>query len=182
MSLAASGDDANTPTSILIVARAELPDPNFRDSRVLVMNNIGPVPAGLIVNRPTKLSVSTLFPDNRELAKLEDKLYFGGPVEIASVTFLFKAETQPEEAVQVMDGVYASTDKDLLVKLLSRDKPMEGLRIFIGHSGWGPGQLEREIGRGDWKLVPANAESIFEAKPEHPWPEPLPWPESGQRT
>ena len=171
MSWPASADTAKPATTILIVARAGLPDPNFKDSAVLVMNNIAPAPAGLIVNRPTRTPVSELFPDMKRLAQLEDKLYFGGPVQIENVSFLFRADTAPEDAIQVLDGVYLSTNAELLRKLLGRDKPMEGLRIFIGYSGWGPGQLQNEIARGDWTLAPADIDAIFGGKSERAWPE-----------
>jgi putative transcriptional regulator len=180
-SLPTFADEAKPLTTILIKARAELPDGNFKDSVVLVMNNIGPAPAGLIVNRPTRIAVSRLFPDIERLAQLDDKIYFGGPVEITSVSFLFRAETPPEHATRVLDGVYVSSDEELLRKLLDREKPMDGLRIFIGYSGWGPGQLEAEIARGDWTLAPADADAIFAGKSDHPWPEPQA-PDSEQRT
>ena len=167
-------------TTILLVARPELPDSNFKDSIVLVMNNVGPVPGGVILNRPTKIPVSRLFPDVERLARLDDKVYFGGPVQIALVSFLFRADADPEDAIKIMDGVYASANRELLLKLLARDKPMQGLRIFIGYSGWGPGQLEGEIARGDWTLKPATAEAIFSGKAERPWPEEA--PPSGART
>lgn len=165
-------EEAKGPSAILIVARSGLPDPNFRDSIVLVMNNVAPVPAGLIVNRATRIPVARLFPDVEALASLDDKIYFGGPVEVDSVSFLFRADAPPEDATQVLDGMYLSTNAELLRKLLARDKPMEGLRIFAGYAGWGPGQLQAEIERGDWKLVPADARAVFEAKPVRPWPEP----------
>jgi putative transcriptional regulator len=163
---------ANDLTTLLIVPRANLPDPNFKDSVVLVMNNLGPAPAGLIVNRPTRVTVAQLFPDLPKLSQSSDKVYFGGPVDIAAVTFLVRAATPPEHAVRVLDGLYLSTDGDLLRSLLARDKPMEGLRIFVGYAGWGPGQLEGEIARGDWTLTPADAGAIFGGTPEHPWPAP----------
>ncbi len=166
-----SADDTKPLTTILLVARAELPDSNFKDSVVLVMNNIGPAPAGVIINRPTRIAVSRLFPDLERLAQLDDKLYFGGPVETALVSFLFRTDTPPEHATQVLDGVHFSTNGELLRKLLGRDKPMDGLRIIIGHSGWAPGQLEAEIARGDWTLAPAETDTIFDRKSEHPWPE-----------
>lgn len=166
-----SADEAKPLTTILLVARADLPDSNFKDSVVLVMNNIAPAPIGVIVNRPTRIGVSRLFPDLERLAQVDDKLYFGGPVEIESVSFLFRADTAPEHATQVLDGVYMSSNRELLRKLLDRDKPMEGLRIFVGHSGWVPGQLEAEIGRGDWTLAPAETDAIFDPKSKHPWPE-----------
>src|SRR5207249_6858157 len=67
-----------------------LPDSNFADSVVLVMNNIGHAPVGLIINRPTQVPLSRLFPDLKPLAQLHDKVYFGGPVEFGSVWFLFR--------------------------------------------------------------------------------------------
>jgi putative transcriptional regulator len=171
-----SADNAKPLTTILLVARAELPDPNFKDSIVLVMNHIGPSPAGVIINRPTRIPVSRLFPEIETLAHLDDKVYFGGPVGIhsESVSFLFRVEKPPEQATEVLDGVYFSTDRELLRRLLGRDKPMEGLRVFIGLSGWGRGQLESEIARGDWTLEPADASMIFEPKSQRPWPESQP--------
>jgi putative transcriptional regulator len=171
MASPASAGEEKSQTTILLVARAELPDPNFRSSLVLVMNHIGPAPIGVIVNRPTKIAVSRLFPDIKALAELDAKLYFGGPVELDSVSFVFRASKPPEDAARVLEGVYVSTNRELLRKLLRRDKPMEGLRIFIGYSGWAPGQLEAEIARGDWTLAPAEADTIFDEKSQHPWPE-----------
>jgi putative transcriptional regulator len=168
----AGGADADPTTSILIVARPGLPDPNFRDSVVLVLNNLGPGPAGVILNRPTRIPVSELFPGVEHLSRTDDKLYFGGPLAITSLLFLFRATTPPDDAVRVAEGIYLSADQDLLRKLLSRDKPMEGLRIFVGFSSWGPGQLEGEIARGDWTLAPATPNAILDRKSERSWPEP----------
>jgi len=176
-----SADETKPLTTILIVARARLVDPNFKDSTVLVTNNIGPAPVGVILNRPTRIAVSHLFPDIEGLAQLHDKLYFGGPVEITSVSFLFRADTRPERALQVLDGVYFSANRELLGTLLKRDKPLDGLRIFVGHSSWAPGQLEAEIARGDWTLAPARADTVFERMTEHPWPE-RDTSDTGQRT
>lgn len=179
--LPATADEAKPVAAIVLVARDELPDPDFRDSKVLVMNNIGPLPAGVILNRPTRLTVARLFPELKRLAQVRDKVYFGGPVDMDSVWFVFASPIAQEHAVQIVDGVYVSADDDLLHELLARDKPMANLRIFIGHSVWGPGQLENEIGRGDWSLVPAGKDAIFNGKPEHPWPS-EPEPEGTHRT
>ena len=174
MSWPTSADNTKPLTAILLVARAELPDSNFKDSVVLVMNNIGPGPTGVIINRPTGIAVSHLFPDLERLAQLDDKVFFGGPVEIGSMSFVFRSDTPPADSVQVLDGVYFSTNRELLRKLLGRDKPMDGLRIFVGHSGWAPDQLGAEIARGDWTLAPPETDAIFDGKSKHPWPEQQP--------
>jgi putative transcriptional regulator len=167
-----SAEDTKHLTAMLLVARAELPDDNFADSVVLVMNNLGPAPVGIIVNRPTQIPVSRLFPDMKHLAQIHDKVYFGGPVEFGEVWFLFRAAKPPAHAIQAFDGVYLSGNRELLLQLLGRGKPMDGLRIFVGHSGWAPGQLEAEIGRGDWTMQRAESDAIFNRKPGHVWPAP----------
>lgn len=159
-------------TAIFIIAPADLPDPNFGGATVLVMNDLGPAPVGIIINRPTRVLVSSLFPQLKSLAQLHDKVYFGGPVETDTVWFLFRAAKQPKDSVAALDGVYLSASRDLLLKLLARDKPMDGLRIYLGHSGWSPGQLEGEISQGDWKLEHADADGLFKHRAEHPWPTP----------
>jgi len=170
---ATPADDPRPLTAILIKASAGLPDPFFADSVVLVMNNLGPAPIGVVINRPTPLPVARLFPDLKRLAQRHDRVYFGGPVEFETVWFLFRAaRSPPERAVKACEGVYLSASRELLLRLLARDKPMDGLRIFMGHAGWGPGQLEAEIARGDWTLARAEPEAIFSDKAEHPWPAP----------
>jgi putative transcriptional regulator len=152
------------------MAGDDLSTSDFADSVVLVMNNLAPAPVGIIINRPTQIPVSRLFPDLQRLVQMRDKVYFGGPVEFGTVWFLFRATTAPGHAVQTCDGVYLSADRKLLLQLLGRDKPMDGLRIFVGHAGWAPGQLEAEIANGAWTLKRAEPEAIFNGKSEHPWP------------
>lgn len=165
-----TGVPSNTLTSILIVAQGVVSDPNFGGSVVLVMNNLGPAPVGIIINRPMPLTVARFFPKLKQLAQVHDKVYFGGPVEFDTVWYLFRAKTAPAAAIQVCDGVYVSSDDKLLLKLLGRPNPMQGLRIFIGHAGWYPGQLQMEIQGGAWTPKRADAASIFNPEPKLPWP------------
>ncbi len=167
-----TADDAKPVTAILLIARDALRDPNFADSEVLVMNHLGPAPVGLVINRPTEVPVSRLFPDLKRLQSLPDKVYFGGPVELTSVWFLFRATRAPQHAIQAFGNIYLSANREVLLQLLGRAQPMDDLRIFIGHSGWGPGQLQAEIAEGAWGLARADPEAIFRGKSEHRWPAP----------
>jgi putative transcriptional regulator len=164
------GAPANSLTSILLVAQGVVSDPNFGGSIVVVMNNLGPAPVGIIINRPMPLTVSRFFPKLKHLAQVQDKVYFGGPVEFGTVWYLFRAKTAPAAAIRVCDGVYVSSDDKLLLQLLSRPNPMQGLRIFVGHAGWYPGQLQGEIQGGAWTPKRADADSIFNPEPQLPWP------------
>jgi len=156
--------------AVLLVARKDLPDPFFRNAVVLV-TNAAIAPVGVILNKPLEVKLSKALPGEKSLASREEVLFFGGPVSADELVFIFRADAQPEEAPPVMGDLYFSTSKALLRKMLARDAPLEGIRIFSGYAGWGPGQLEREISRGDWQLAPADAGSVFTAKPEGLWPE-----------
>lgn len=168
--LPSSAGEPDRLNAILLVARPSVADPNFAESVVLVMNNLGPAPVGIIVNRPTRVGVSQLFPDNPRIATLPERVYFGGPVDLGRVWFLFRARTPPAHSVRAFDDFCLSGDRELLARLLARDKPMEGVRIFVGYSGWAPGQLEAEIERGDWTSRPAGRDAIFDHKLERAWP------------
>ena len=171
---AASSERApgNSLTAILLVAQGVVSDPNFGGSIVIVMNNVGPAPVGIILNRPMPLTVARFFPRLKRLAQVHDKIYFGGPVEFGtdSVWYLFRAKTAPASAIRVCDGVYVSSDHKLLLELFKRHDQMQGLRIFIGHAGWFPGQLQGEIQGGAWIPERADADSIFNPRPQVPWP------------
>ena len=157
--------------SIFLVARKDLPDPFFRDTVVLVTNNAGGAPVGVIINRPTDVTLSRLFPDFERLRTRTEKVFFGGPVRKQELVFVFRAPSPPEDSIAVLEGVYMSSDLELLRGLLAREKPDEGLRVYAGYSGWAPGQLENEISRGDWHLVKADAATLFTKRPETIWQE-----------
>ena len=165
------GDDAQPMKSILLVARKNLPDPFFRDSVVLVTRSGGPAPVGVIVNRPTDVPLSRVFPDIERLRSQDEKLFFGGPVMPEQLVVVFRAAGAPTEAIEVLEGVYMSPSRELLRELLGRENPVEGLRVFAGHAGWALGQLESEVARGDWHLVNADARIVLEMEPEKLWQE-----------
>jgi putative transcriptional regulator len=165
------GDDAQPMKSILLVARKNLPDPFFRDSVVLVTRSGGRAPVGVIVNRPTDVPLSRVFSDIERLRSRDDTLFLGGPVMPELLVVVFRAAVPPTEAIEVLDGVYMSLSGELMRELLGRENPVEGLRVFAGHAGWAPGQLESEVARGDWHLVTADARMVLEMEPEKLWQE-----------
>ena len=68
----ASAADAKPLRAILLMAGEHLPDSDFADSVVLVMNNLAPAPVGIIINRPMRIAVSRLFPDLNRLVQVRD--------------------------------------------------------------------------------------------------------------
>jgi putative transcriptional regulator len=168
--LPALGDTAEEKAGIFLVAKKEILDPNFRETVVLV-RPISEGAIGVIINRQTDIPLSKLFPDDPVLKGSDNNVYFGGPVYPRSLVFMFRSNEQPRWSLHIMDDIYLGLSLDLLQELLSNPEPTRQLKVYAGHSGWGQGQLQNEIERGDWYVVPADAGVIFEMEPEKIWPE-----------
>lgn len=161
------------PNGVFLVAKRQLNDPNFRESVVLVTQHAGGSPVGVIVNRPTKLPLSGLFPDNEKLKDLPDLVHFGGPVSPQVLVFVFRAESPPRDSLRVLADVYMSFSSELLSQLFARPEPTAELRVYAGYSGWARGQLQHEVTRGDWHVVRADADTIFRMDAALMWKEML---------
>lgn len=160
--------DAN---GIFLVAKREMRDPRFRESVVLVTQPPQGGPFGVIINKPLEQRLSDVFPDHDPLKGRKDVIYFGGPVAPQGIVVLVRAAKTPPRSLQVLDDVYFVGDPDVIDELLQRSDPTRGLRVYAGYSGWAPGQLQNELTRGDWHVVPADAETVFEKPAPAIWPE-----------
>jgi len=166
--LPAGAAPASAPPEFL-VARTGLADPNFHDAVVLVTKHTEDGAIGLIVNRPTQVLLADALPDEKGLKDPDAKLFFGGPVARDVAVFIFRSAKRRGHATRILDGVYISSSPDVLHELLARAKPMQGLRVYAGLAGWGPGQLDEELDRGDWRSIPADAHSLLDTPPESLW-------------
>ncbi len=164
----AAEDGAN---AIFLVASPVLLDPNFRQTVVLVTQPREGGPWGVIINRPLDYRLSEVFTDIETLRNRKDVLFFGGPVAQDGLVFLIRSQQPPPRALRVLGDVYFISDIEYIEKLLQRPEPMRDLRVYSGYSGWASGQLQQEILRGGWVLMPADADMVFEGDPSRIWPE-----------
>jgi putative transcriptional regulator len=148
------------PNAILLIAKPSLVDPNFRETVVLVTQAADASTIGVILNRPT-------------LAKHEqtgETLYFGGPVMREVMVALFRAERAPDaSAFAVLNGVYLTMHPQNIEPLLAQRAG--NYRLYSGFSGWSPGQLESELRRDGWYLLPASAALVFRKDTAGMWHE-----------
>jgi putative transcriptional regulator len=156
---------------IFLVAKPSIEGGPFWHSVVLLLRHGKDGTVGLIVNRTTEIPLAEALPDLKSKDAGAHQLYFGGPVALDGLMFLFRSETSREKANRVMDHVQFSGDKELLGLLLDEKLSASELHLYLGHAGWGAGQLANEIERGDWELVQADAFSVFQSNPETLWDE-----------
>lgn len=154
----------------LLVARRDLPDPNFARTVVVLLEYSRKGAMGLVLNRPTDLPVSRVFRDMDAAKARTDIVFSGGPVERGVVHALQRSRTKIEEARQVVEDVYMVSVAKQIEKSFRDGVPASDLRFYAGYAGWGPDQLDREIDLGAWLLMDADAATIFHPNPEQLWP------------
>jgi putative transcriptional regulator len=154
----------------LLVATRQIDDPNFSRTVILLLAYEGDGGAmGVVVNRPTPIPLAKILPQFRGLAGRGDQVWLGGPILPTSLLVLHKSPKPGGDAEAVFGDVYVLTSRDAVEGLLRRKKRVGRFRAYAGHAGWGPGQLENEVERGDWLVVPARPEVVFSEKPGEVW-------------
>lgn len=157
---AASAQEAEPPNGILLIAKPALADPNFRETVVLVTQTQDAQTVGVILNRPTQAKHE----------KTGEALYFGGPVMRDVRVALFRSERAPEApAFHVLKGIYLTMHPRNIEPLLAR--PGQRYRLYEGFSGWAPRQLEGEIARDSWYVLPASEALVFRKDTAGMWRE-----------
>jgi len=161
--------DLKLGKGVFLLASPRLRDPNFRQTVVLLCEH-GPEGAlGVVVNRPTAMSISEALPHVPIIEGAAHVLYAGGPVQTNQVMLLYRGSQFPENAHPVFDGVCLGGDMGMVERILTTTGSKEFFRAYLGYSGWGPGQLEGEMKAGSWILVPADPTWVFEKDASSIW-------------
>lgn len=158
------------PNGLLLVAKPGLLDPNFRRTVVLVTQTDDASTVGVILNRPLREPLARFLPDETDAANYSDRVFEGGPVLRRAVVALFQSETLPSApAFHVLRGVWLTMHPQNIRELLA--DPSRRYRLYAGFSGWAPRQLEGELARDGWFVLPADVETVFRRNTEGMWEE-----------
>lgn len=126
---------------------------------------------GLIVNRPSSVNVSNALKGHFQVPQSENVIYFGGPVDQQALCMLHNQSSWGDSDLEVVPDVFVGSSADTFENIIGQtDQPaVSQFRVYLGYAGWGTGQLEDEIDRGDWHTLPASAGFVFSEKPYLIW-------------
>ena len=151
----------------LLLASPTMADPNFSRSVVLIAEHTEEGAMGLVLNRPAETTVAEAVPDLAWLADSDANVFVGGPVAETAVIVLAEFD-RPELA-----GALVEPDLGFIGADADDPEQLEGAirraRVFAGHAGWGPGQLEDELAEEAWIIEPPTREEIFTLDPSDLW-------------
>jgi putative transcriptional regulator len=155
--------------SILLVAKPGLLDPNFRETVVLVTRASDAQTVGVILNRPIDMKLSELS-RSPAAANYKESLFFGGPVMGRTLVAVFRSSAPPAApAFEVTRDVYLSMHPGNIEPLIAGGGG--AFRLYTGFSGWAPGQVESEIERAGWYVLPVREDVLFRTNTEGLWRE-----------
>ena len=151
----------------LIVAARNLPDPNFRDTVVLLVQYSREGAAGLVINRPSEIPLSRALPGVPVIAGVGATAFIGGPVSQQAVLALSRGAC--DACLVVGRDVYLVNTADALKERLAKGADVRQLRVYLGYAGWGAGQLDAETRQGSWHVLDGEAPVVFDPNPETLW-------------
>lgn len=163
---------AQEEDAVLLVAHPAFLDAAYRQTVLIA----APAPrgghVGVILNRPTQRSLTSLFPDHEPSKKVAEPVFFGGPFSRSSLVALVRSERDPGQgAVPLLRNLY------MLFRANSIDHVIEttpnAARYYVGYVGWRPGELRSEIERGLWSVLNIDIDTVFRKNTEGLWEEML---------
>lgn len=149
----------------LLIATEKLNGVHIFERTVVLLLSTGPIgPTGIILNRPSLMSIKEMRPTALDIAgTFSDRpLFFGGPLE-EGLFLVSPKEGQGSDGVgssgvfeEVMKGLYYGTKESVgcASEMVKRNVVgVDNFRFFDGYCGWEKQQLEDEIRAGYWTVA-----------------------------
>jgi len=163
---AQKGDD----DAVLLVAHPAFRDADYRQTVLLAAPAPNGGHIGVILNRPTKRPLISLFPEHEPSKQVKDPVYYGGPFSRSALVALVRRKDDPGEGtVYVMKNLY------LAFRVATIDEIIETMpnaaRYYVGYVVWRPGELRSELDRGLWSVLGADIDTVFRKDTDGLWEE-----------
>jgi len=158
--------------AVLLVAHPAFRDADYSQTVLIA----APAPSGghigVILNRPTKRSLTSLFPEHEPSKQVKEPVYYGGPFSRSALVALVRRKDDPGEGtVYLMKNLYLAFRVTKIDEIIE-STPNEA-RYYVGYVAWRPGELKSELDRGLWSVLGADIDTVFRKDTEGLWEEML---------
>lgn len=155
---------------VLLVAAPGLVSPAYFHSVLLAVPSGPDTHVGFIVNRPTRQSLASLFPEHEPSKKVREPVFFGGPMSLQAVFAVVKTDKDPGGgSIGMLDNLYLVTRVDLVDRII--ETTPNDARYYVGMVRWRPGELAQELERGLWYVLDPDVDTILRKNPVTLWEE-----------
>jgi putative transcriptional regulator len=168
----AQGQTPSTDGAVFLVAAPALRDPEYRQTVLIASPTANGGHVGVIINRPTRRSLSSLFPEHEPSKKVVEPVFFGGPFSTTALVAVVRGDASPGQgSLLMMSNLYLAINVNTIDKIIE-ERPTDA-RFYVGYVGWRPGELRREIDRGLWHVLNPDVNTIFRKDTDSLWEEML---------
>ena len=168
----AQGQTPSTDGAVFLVAAPALRDPEYRHTVLIASPTANGGHVGVIINRPTRRSLSSLFPEHEPSKKVVEPVFFGGPFSTTALVAVVRGDASPGRgSLLMMSSLYLAINVNTIDKIIE-ERPTDA-RFYVGYVGWRPGELRREIDRGLWHVLNPDVNTIFRKDTDSLWEEML---------
>ena len=151
----------------LLVSGPYLTDPYFHRTVVLLCEHDEEGSFGFVLNRFIDTSIADIM---ENMPPLLSRVSIGGPVQSGNLYYLHTLGPRIEGSVSVVDGIHIGGDFEQLRNVLATDpKLSKHVRFFVGYSGWGQDQLNKELNERAWLITPASKRRVMNTKVSDMW-------------
>ena len=157
----------------ILIAMPAMGDPRFSHTVVLMCSHSDKGAMGLVVNRPNRdIRMSDVLdqlditgaPDTQDMV-----VHYGGPVETGRGFVLHSEDYASNLHTLTVPGGFGMTATlDILEEIAQGKGPKHAL-MLLGYAGWGPGQLEHEIGQNAWLTAGCAPNLVFQVPAGQMW-------------
>ena len=156
--------------AMILVAHPAFRDLEYRQTVLIAAPAPNGGHVGVILNRPTKRSLGSLFPEHEPSKKVIDPVYYGGPFSRSALVALVHTDHSPGGgSVPLMKDLYLAFRANTIDHVI--ETTPNDARYFVGYVGWLPGELKSEIDRGLWTVLDADIDLVFRKDTEGLWEE-----------
>lgn len=156
--------------AIILIAHPAFRDLEWRQTVLIAAPAGDGTHVGVILNRPTRRSLGSLFPEHEPSKKVVDPVYYGGPFSRGALVALVRTNSNPGAgSMPLMKNLYLAIRANTIDHVIETT-PNEA-RYFVGFVRWRPGELKGEIDRGLWTVQNADLDTIFRKDTEGLWEE-----------
>lgn len=147
-----------------LLPTAQMSDPRFFDALLYICRHGKEGAWGFVVNQPSSfMSVGGLLAemgiDGGHWAMGMPAMN-GGVIRQEAGFVLHTGQPAFDASFSISENICLTTSRDILPHLAPTPKFAHYL-LLMGFCSWRPGQLEKEIGAGDWLTCPAKADILF---------------------
>jgi putative transcriptional regulator len=154
---------------LVLVAKPEVVQ-FYRGTVLFVRPIAGGGHLGVIVNRPTEVTLGELFPEHAPSQRVTRPVFIGGPAHVDTLFVLVQRSASPGgNSIELGDNLFLAFDVNVVDRIIEENG--KDTRFLMGLVVWRPGELEREIRSGVWLLRDPDKRLVFDRSSDGLWEE-----------